>query len=710
MRRRVFPIATLLGAAMLLGSCSKSTEPQQPTGLSVTPASFTFASLGDSGAVHVRVLDQHGDSIAGVTPTFGTTIAAVATVSATGLVLAQGNGTTSITVSAAGLNGSVPVTVAQVPATLSKPLGDAQFATVGTALFQPLTVRLKDARSNAIAGATVTFAPSAGSVAPTSPTTNASGDAAATWTLGTTSGSQSLTASVGAVQASFTATATPGNATSIAISAGNNQTWAVGAALPVVPTAKVADQYGNGVPNVTVTFAVTGGGGSITSAVRATNVSGLASVGSWTLGAAAGTNTLTATATSIVTPATFTATGTVAGAPKNLVVFGGNSQSGLAGYALNVRPSVRITDANSTPVGNVSVTFAVTAGGGSVVSGTVITNPNGIAQVGNWVMGAGSGAATLTATATPANVTGNPATFSATALAGTFHVTVQNYGPALSAAAQSAFDSAAVHWQRIIYRTLTPASVVAAANACGAGTPAVNQTINDVLILVKLDSIDGPGKILGQAGPCFVRNAPDNHTVLGVMAFDSADVAGMIANGSLNSVILHEMGHVLGFGTLWGAAQFNCLANPSATGSVQDTYFGCPKALAEFDSIGGTSYTGGNKIPVENCGGPTFVPPNCGAGSYNSHWREAVFVNELMSPVINNGANPLSVLTIAAMEDEGYTVNYAAADAYSRVFTAPPALRAAAAATEMMSLGDDILHIPIHVIDRAGRVLRVIQP
>ena len=57
------------------------------------------------------------------------------------------------------------------------------------------------------------------------------------------------------------------------------------------------------------------------------------------------------------------------------------------------------------------------------------------------------------------------------------------------------------------------------------------------------------GSILGQAGPCFIR--PDSRlTVAGVMKFDSADVRGLIDNGKFKDVIVHEMGHVLGVGTL----------------------------------------------------------------------------------------------------------------------------------------------------------------
>jgi hypothetical protein len=36
-----------------------------------------------------------------------------------------------------------------------------------------------------------------------------------------------------------------------------------------------------------------------------------------------------------------------------------------------------------------------------------------------------------------------------------------------------------------------------------------------------------------------------------INSFDSADLAFMVQSGTINGVILHEMGHVLGIGTLW---------------------------------------------------------------------------------------------------------------------------------------------------------------
>jgi hypothetical protein len=91
--------------------------------------------------------------------------------------------------------------------------------------------------------------------------------------------------------------------------AGDNQSAPTGTAVAVPPSVTVRDANGNPVNGITVIFAVASGGGTLTGGSQVTNASGVATVGSWTLGAATGTNTLTATAGSL--PAvTFTATAT----------------------------------------------------------------------------------------------------------------------------------------------------------------------------------------------------------------------------------------------------------------------------------------------------------------------------------------------------------------------------------------------------------------
>src|SRR5207302_10832308 len=105
------------------------------------------------------------------------------------------------------------------------------------------------------------------------------------------------------------------------------------------------------------------------------------------------------------------------------------------------------------------------------------------------------------------------------------------------------------------------------AGQCGANSPAINETVDDVLIFVTLDSIDGPGKILGQAGPCFIRTQ-GRLPIVGIMHFDTADVANLENSGQFKSVILHEMGHVLGFGTIWDAGDLNLVAGPTSSGGT----------------------------------------------------------------------------------------------------------------------------------------------
>ena len=62
--------------------------------------------------------------------------------------------------------------------------------------------------------------------------------------------------------------------------------------------------------------------------------------------------------------------------------------------------------------------------------------------------------------------------------------------------------------------------------------------------------IDGAGGILGQAGPDTLRTG-SLLPVHGVMQFDAADLAQLESSGQLVSVITHEMGHVLGIGSIW---------------------------------------------------------------------------------------------------------------------------------------------------------------
>ncbi|MGH7674054.1 MAG: leishmanolysin-related zinc metalloendopeptidase [Gemmatimonadales bacterium] len=254
---------------------------------------------------------------------------------------------------------------------------------------------------------------------------------------------------------------------------------------------------------------------------------------------------------------------------------------------------------------------------------------------------------------------------------------------------QQAFTNAAGRWQTLITGDVADLFVSAPAGTCGANSPVINETVDDIIIFATIEAIDGPGSVLAQAGPCYIR-VPGSLPIVGRMRFDSDDVPGLELGGQLQDVILHEMGHVLGYGVNW--ASLGLLAD---TGTA-DPYFTGVQARQAFDSIG-PSYAGGNEVPVEDQGG---------AGTRNAHWRELVFNRELMTGFLDAGvANPLSVVSVASMADLGYAVNRAASDPFSCPgFPCPLARAPGAPAGPVIELRDDVLTGPIRMIDARGRV------
>jgi hypothetical protein len=606
---RALRTASGVAALAIATSCATSTDGGPvPTDIILSPSPVTLSSVGQTQALSVQVLDQDGAPISGVTPTWSSQNTLVVTVSAGGVVTAVANGTTTVTASVGALSNSVTVTVAQVPSQAVKTGGDGQSGLVSTALAQPIRLRVNDFLGNPVSGVTVAFAVTSGSGGVSSPTaiTNGFGEASVTWTLGPGSGAQSATATV------------------------------QGTALSQV----------------------------------------------------------------------FGATASLA----NVAFVAGAGQTALVGFATNFRPAVLVSGAGGAPLPGINVSFAVTGGGGSVSTPTVTSNASGIAQVGAWIMGGSPGTNTLSA-----SVGGDPpVSITATAQNAAYTIEVRNIGPAFSTEVQTAFDAAVTYWQQIIYGDQSDVSINTT-NACGLGAT-INEVVDDLIILARFEPIDGVGGVLGSAGACSIR-VSNGLPIYGQMRFDTDDVAALITNGTLNAVILHEMGHVLGFSvgiinTQAGITEQRlCAQLLTAAGAPQDTHFNCSHpgatnlAMAAFDSMGGTSYTGGFKVPLENC--VTGVPDTCGAGNFNSHWREHTFFNELMTGYLNNGvANPMSVLTIALFADMGYRVNFAAAQPYSRTFTAP-----AVASGTVVDLTNDLYSGPVDVVDdRTGVVVRVIQP
>src|SRR5262249_33998876 len=162
----------------------------------------------------------------------------------------------------------------------------------------PFVVTVRDAGGNPVSGFQVTFAVTAGggTLSAATPLTDASGQAQTVLTLGKAAGANAVTATapgLGGSPLTFTAGGTARPAAQLTILSGNNQSGAVGTALPAPLRVVVRDANGNGVMGISVSFAVASGGGTLSSAATLSDASGIAQT-VLTLGTTPGANTATA--------------------------------------------------------------------------------------------------------------------------------------------------------------------------------------------------------------------------------------------------------------------------------------------------------------------------------------------------------------------------------------------------------------------------------
>ena len=207
------------------------------------------------------------------------------------------------------------------------------------------------------------------------------------------------------------------------------------------------------------------------------------------------------------------------------------------------------------------------------------------------------------------------------------------------------------------------------------------------------------GGIAGQGGPSVLRTT--GLPVIGCVEFDLESVTSeSVSSLGSRNLALHEMGHVLGIGTIWD----DFIQNPSG-----DPHFTGPLAIAAFNAAGGQDYAGA-KVPVEH--------------AILGHWRAPVLEGELMVGADGSGS-ALSAITIQALADLGWVVDVTQADAYTLPGTAAKASAKHAAAIPEADLlrgslaspihaepkpwcGLDGEREPIYVVDQLGRIIRTI--
>ena len=212
-----------------------------------------------------------------------------------------------------------------------------------------------------------------------------------------------------------------------------------------------------------------------------------------------------------------------------------------------------------------------------------------------------------------------------------------------TASQQAAFTTAADTWESLIidYKTLS----------VPIGTK--------LTITANNPGIDGVGGTLGSAGPTYGNTFGGSYlyATAGSMSFDSADVNALELAGTFGDVILHEMGHVIGIGTLWSSSAVGLPGYQELYVAGSGQYTG-EIGLAAFQQefVGQESAT---FVPVELGGGP---------GTADGHWNEGdggfatgitrVSDGQDMNLMLMSGwLNPdsyISDTTLGSFEDLGY--------------------------------------------------------
>jgi hypothetical protein len=628
-----------------------------PAHLTLAPHSATIVA-GTTTSATATLSDRRGNPVTGVTPLYTSTAPAIAVVQADGTIIGVAAGSASVIATAGAASDTMQVTVTPAPVTLAQ------------LIVTPDSVQLT-------AGGSVTL-----QVQGVDNLGHAMTPPALTWQSFT----QGITvSSSGQVQTSASITTQISNGM-VQVSSG---AVVAQVRVVVVPPSPVLAQL-----VVTPDSVMLVPGGSVTIGVQALDTHGAPMTlpaltwQSFTSGITVSASGLIQASASITTQITNglvkVSSGSIT-APVRVVVTPGapalaqliplpDSITLSPGSTATISVQAFDTHGQSMTVPALtwqSLTSGITVGSNGVVlaASTITTTiPNGVVQVSS---------GTITAQVRVAVVVPPP-------VGDNGYVQIRWVGSQPSAPVAAAFEAARVRLNGLFlsFNGVLALNPNLPANFCMGGAPALNETVNGIVIFAQVTAIDGVGGILGSAGPCIERTGTFL-PIVGSMQFDSADMNAMVANGLLNKVVLHEMMHTLGFGTIWGPGNQDEVASPNG---ADPRYLGA-SGQAGYAAIGGTD--GATGVPVENTGG---------SGTRGSHWREASLYSELMTGWAD-GAMPMSRATVGALRDFGYDVDVSRADP----FTLPAGLQGSSLRAPGQQIGETTIP-PLGMIGTDGRI------
>jgi len=710
----------ILLSVVFLDSCDGKIEIEDPvpTTVAITPEAATLNFVNATQGFTAVVRDQNGETMPTATVSWSGSDAGIFTVSGSGsfaTVTSVANGMGTLMAISGPASGTASVEVKQIPRRMEIVSGNDQEARRGSTLPEPIVLRLEDQGGTAVPGEPVTFLPDerSGSVSPTAVETDADGLASTEWTLGSELRRQSVVGSSGDFSLRFMAAAT---------------------ADPPLPDLLLKTLDLSRIePTVNETVDVE---------VVVTNDGDGRGPASFPVQLGVGPTPIETIEVDALKP----------GDSTTLLFTVGPLDEGDHRIEVVVDPHGEVEEwheDNNAGSGHISVQAQpVLELGESVtvssnVSGSVLLYRVEIEEASdqplNVQLVGGTGDADLFVhygvrpdhhyyRCFSNNRDSNEDCQLVPTRKGVYHIAVRAFtpfGPSTltvtvgglglepydlellfvrggTTSQRSIISQAADRWMSIIAKDLGfDARVFSPPEFCGPGSPSVRHDVDDMAVLVMIDSIDGVGGSIGGAAPCVVRPYPYDaasevslQPLLGYLHLDQDDVDRMESDGLLLAVATHELAHALGFRDhYWN--RVGLLRNPSLPDMPNaDTHFAGHLSIAAFDAAGGAGHAGA-KVPVEN---------GAERGLSDHHWRQSVFGDELMTPFLTGDSQPLSVITIEAMYDLGYEVNLTEAEAYS--LTVAGALGMPSPRVRVIDLRHDMPRTPIRVLPVRGKGLK----
>ncbi|WP_019008251.1 excalibur calcium-binding domain-containing protein [Deinococcus aquatilis] len=232
-----------------------------------------------------------------------------------------------------------------------------------------------------------------------------------------------------------------------------------------------------------------------------------------------------------------------------------------------------------------------------------------------------------------------------------FTVELRFLGKTLNAAQQATVREAAARVSGLIASPFVPVTLNLPANSCDSNLPRIKEKVQQFFVFVRVSDL-GEEKY-AEAAPCDLHD--DSYLpIYGVIDINSNGLSDLPRVDLLDTVI-HEMLHALGVGTLWEADYRVSLSGDSDDKNLIKKvggkyYYTGARALAAYKALGGKVSAG--------------IPLDADAG----HWAGGTVCSEILSGEAGDytgRVNPVSPLTLGALEDLGYRVNRAAGSRYA---------------------------------------------